>query len=1088
MSLTALFVKRPTLIFVTVALALLAGVLAWQKLVRQEYPNIALPAVTISVTDAGASTRVMRDTIVRPILNQLGGTPHLQSTSALIQNGQASVTASFALSSSVDADLSNVEKAYQSAQANLPPNLVPPAIFASNPSQIAVIHFAVSSQRLDAVDLAQIVTGRLVPQIEQVSGVSKVDVVGDVTPAYAVRVDPAPLLADGYTINDVVATLRANNLRAPGGFAYEPNRQTAIDVQANITSAAEIAALPLQRSGAPNTSSSGAGSGGGGSTTLLATGAGALAPTTGSVGALYPWTVPTSIVRVGQIASIAKAYKPRLTFAYSGGHQVVLLDVKKTTGASEVTVSNNVQAALPALRKQFPQITFTTLEVQSNLTKRALAGVIHTLIESIALTALVMILFLQSWRNAVIVMVAIPTSLGVALFAMHVLNLTLDTISLLAMTLVIGILIDDSTVVLENVERHHAELGEDPQAAAIRGRGEIGTAAVVLTLVDVVVFLPIALLSGPIGRELSEFGIVVTVSTLTSLFMSFTITPGLAGRWGLLSTWRPPGFIRAFSTAVDGIEAWYRDRVLPWSLGHAWVIVGIAALSFGGAMLLLPLGAVGKAYIPPADRGEIFVQFNYAPGTPLLSTRAGILPIERIVDRIPDLRSESTSVGGFDAPYGGFVQAPSFGEIHVFLTSSRTHSTNYWVRDLQRVVAQHAPGARALVIPANGTQGGQVQPIDEIVSLHGGGSPVRAARRVLAALRATPGAVDVTSSASELAPLVDVRFNRAKARALNASIGSAATAIQAAFGGATATQIQTRLGVVYVDVIYPVSRRRELPAILAIPLRTASGGIIRVGDIASLTSSPEPPLITEENRVEVVHVDGNVSAGYSLSAVQQSFNARIAALHLPASVIVKPTANGQQQHLSDVLHSVGFSLLLSIVLVYLLMVALYNSYISPFIILFAVPVATVGALGALWLTHETLNLFSLIGSILLVGLVTKNGILVVDYANTLQRDGRDKRTAILEGAATRLRPILMTTVAMIVGLLPLALALERSDAVRRSLGTVVIGGMTSSLLLTLVLVPVIYQWFAPTIAPTGDTTAEPRKQERSRQPRAEGAG
>ncbi len=1055
MSPTRLFVRRPTLIFVVVALAAMMGTFAWRLLVRQQYPNISLPTVTISIADAGASTTVMRDTIVRPIVVQLGGTPQLQSTGSIIQNGQANISATFNLSSNVDSDLSNVARAYQAAQGNLPPNLIPPTIFATSPSQIAVIHYAVSSQKLSQVDLAQLVNARLVPSLEQVNGVSKVDVVGDVTPAFDIRVDPGKLAADGYTIDDVVATLRANNLRAPGGYAYEPNRQTSIDVAANITSAASIEALPL---GKGSSAAAGLGAAPG---TPAGSASGAAY---GRVGALNSWTVPTSIVRIGDIAAVVKAYKPRITYAYSGGRQVILLDIHKTIATSEVTVANNVQAALPALRAQYPNVRFETVEVEANLTSRALSGAIRTLMEGIILIAIVMLFFLQSWRSAVIIMVAIPTSLAVALFVMHLTHLTLDTISLLAMTLVIGILIDDSTVVLENVQRHHDDLGEEPSEAAVRGRAEISTAAVVLTLVDVVVFLPIALLSGPIGRELSEFGIVVTISTLTSLFMSFTVTPALAGRWGLYSKWKPPRWFAAFSVGVEHVRDWYRSRALPWALRFPWIVVGISAVSFVAAVMLLPLGIVGKAYIPPQDRGEIFVQFFYPPGTPLDATRAGMLDVEHAVDAFADLRAESTTVGGYDAAFGGFVQAPNVGEIHLFLKDGRSHSTNYWVVDLQKLLRREVPRANAIVIPANGTGGGQVEPIDELVGVKGGGDPVHYARLVLKTLKATPGAVDVTSSASELSPNVVVRFDRAKARALDASIGAAAIAVQAAFGGATATQIQTALGVVYVDVIYPVAHRQELASVLNIPLRTATGKMIRVGDIAFLDTVPEPPLITRQNQNDVIHLDANVTGGYSLSNVQRDFNRRLAALHLPSNVIVTPTSNGQQRHMNEVLHAIGTSLVISIMLIFLLMVGLYNSYRSPLVILFAIPVATVGALGALWLTGETLNLFSMIGSILLVGIVTKNGILLVDRANALQKEGLERREAIIESGATRMRPIVMTTVAMIAGLFPLALALDPSSAVRRSLGTVVIGGMSSSLLLTLLLVPVMYNWFAPKLS------------------------
>lgn len=359
--------------------------------------------------------------------------------------------------------------------------------------------------------------------------------------------------------------------------------------------------------------------------------------------------------------------------------------------------------------------------------------------------------------------------------------------------------------------------------------------------------------------------------------------------------------------------------------------------------------------------------------------------------------------------------------------------------------------------------GGNAQPLDELVTDVAGGDPTEWANKIEQVLINTPGARNVLSSSQELEPQMDIIFDRAKAQALNVSIGTAATAARAAFGGVIATQIETADGLEQIQVIYPTELQNSLDEIAKVPIRSNSGNIVHLGDFAHFVSDPVSPLITRVDRNTVIHLSANITSDSSLSSVQNAFMARIAQMNppVPKNIVVRPRPFGQQDFMGQTLQGLGTSLILSIMLVFLLMVALYNSYRSPFIIMFSVPVAAVGALGALWITHSTLNLFSLIGTILLVGVVTKNGILLVDYANTLRERGETKLKAIQESAFTRFRPIIMTSISIIAGNIPLALALEPGTQSRASLGIVVIGGITSSLLLTLLLVPVMYSLLAP---------------------------
>jgi len=1068
MSLTRLFVARPTLVFVLVSLMLFAGALSLATIVRQLFPNVDQPTVSISVSYNGASVSEMRDNIVAPIEQNLAGTTNLQTFSSTIQQGQATISATYTLDSDIATDVTLTQKAVQSAEKQLPLNLTPPVVNIRDPSQSTVVTLSLHSQKLSAGQLSLYADNVIVPAMEQIPGISFVSVAGDVTPAYEITVDPMKLAAAGLTLNDVISTVSTNNQRVPGGIVYEPNRETTIDVRGDITSGASIARLPITV----------AASGGAASATANGEGPGGLA---GLPGTVDPWTASNAVRRVEDVANVISGYEPQRRYAQIDGQPGLFLQVQKASNASEVDASNNVIAALPSLKRQFPAVDFHVINLQSTFTGQQINIVARTLAEAIALTALAMVFFLRSWRSALVVCISIPTSLAIAITAMKMLNFTLDTISMLAMSLVIGILVDDSTVVLENIERHFRELKSPPKLAAIEGREEIGAAAVVITLVDVVVFLPIAFISGQVGRNLIEFAIVVVLSTLTSLFVSFTVTPALAGLWALRSEWKPPKVVDWFTQGFDGLRNWYATRALDWALRHKTEVALFCLVSFAAAMSLVPLGVVGEEFVPQTDRGQVFIQSTWPVGTPLSTVSAGIFKLAEKVHAQPDVDHEAASAGGYSASFGGFVIQGNVGQVTIFLKDARTSTTSVWVRTFKSMADQMIPAAANVVVPSTGTTGGNKQPIDLLVSDVTGGDPTASAERVLALLAHTPGATNVNGTGTSLAPQVSVQFDRIKAQALDVDLGTAAQAAGAAFGGDVATQFETPQGLEEVQVIYPLRDQHELDGLKALPIRSIDGNVVHLGDFATFTSTPTSPLITRTDRKTVIHVDANFAANSSLSNVQNAFFRALPSLHLPPNIVVRPAPLGQQDYMAQTLQGIGRGLILSVILVFLLMVALYNSYRSPFIILFSVPVAAVGALSALALTHKTLNLFSLIGTMLLVGIATKNGILLVDYANTLRDRGKKKLEAIRESALTRFRPIVMTSVSVMLGNVPLALALDPGSGTRASLGIVIIGGVFSSLVLTLALVPVAYEWIAPSdehyhkahVTDIEDETAEP---------------
>jgi len=1260
-NLTRLAIRRPTLAFVFVATMLLAGFIAMRQLVVQSQPDAGLPTIDIRIEYAGSPPTFIRDNIVRPLEDQIAGSPGLAHQNSLVELGAADILVQFQLGTSIDSDLAYVEQSLQAAKSQLPIDLITPVTRVVDPAQGVVATIAVHSRKMPVTQLAQFANVQIMPNIEQLGGISDAHVVNLPQAAFEVTVDPAMLVASNLTLTDFIDTISANNVRAAGGLIYG-KYETEIDVRGDLPDVASIENLPIKLSppsfalpggqGVPASSGvayagggaaaagGGGGSGGGGgggsgatgggsgamgggsgamgggsgamggsgsstgggagamggggsggaamagggsASTVTSTsgtaamtsgngsantvgtgsgpvpttngpspgpgsvgssgassmggsspggspgggtasggassgggsagislggsggsgsagGAGAAVSTPGAqvsttvggapatsgqsvpvapmpqipqvlgggaalavapgVGMLSPYSLVSPNRKIGDFAGVALTSKPVRTYEVLDGSPGVEMQMLKFASASEISVAQSIERHLPEIQKKFPDEQLRIDHVQATYSQAQVDGVIRTVLEAVALVAIVMLFFLKSWRNAVVVLVAIPTSLAVTLLAMRLLGLTLDVVSLLAMSLVIGTLVDDSTVVLENVERHHRD-GEEPVDAALRGRSEIGTAAVVITLVDVVVFLPIAFLGGVVGKQLSEFGIVVSVATLTSLFVSFVVTPTLAGRWSLASEWKPWGIIEAFDRGFERVRGWYAGRVLPAAGRRPWPWLVVTLVLVAGALALLPLGIVGREYIPAGDRPDVYVQITYPSGTSLDQTQTFTQPLDKKLNGLADAESVETSYGSFDTQQNITADEGSAAQLHVYLKpSAKTPEVVRQIRDLAKRILPS--GAQAVVFPADSQTGAPARSIEQIVSHADETDPADDGTKVARALRATAGAVDVVDTSKNIAPEVQVVFDRDAARVLDVPIGTASTAIRAAFGGATASQITTPNGLVQIDVIYPRSRQLSLAEIGRVPIRTGDGRIVHVEDVAHIKYEASAAILTREDRADVVRVSASLAPGYELSNVLTDFNHRVDDLHLGDNVTVAASAESSASLMNEALSTLGPSLIGSVVLVYLLMVALYNSYRSPLVVLFAIPPATIGAFAALALTHQTLNLYSLIGMILLVGLVTKNSILLVDYANTLRAErGLDRDEAMAESAKTRFRPIVMTTIAIIAGLTPVALGLDPGAASRRALGIVVIGGLFSSLVLTLVLVPLFYRWIAP---------------------------
>ena len=623
--------------------------------------------------------------------------------------------------------------------------------------------------------------------------------------------------------------------------------------------------------------------------------------------------------------------------------------------------------------------------------------------------------------------------------------------------MVIGVLVDDSIVVLENIHRW-LKKGSDPKTAAIQGRNEIGLAAISITLVDVVIFLPIAFLTGLVGNIFREFSLVFVTAVLMSLLVSFTITPLLASRLNNRDNvegekWMR-GFAKRFEKWFKGLEETYRS-VLEWALDHRGKVILLTSVCMVASIALIPLGFIGTDFIPYTDRGEFAVFTKMPLGTTLEENNAIVARIENYLDNLPDVEQIFTVIGQQEGEMG-ISQDPRLGTIQVKLkdASERYQVTRLTQNQIAKYV-QSIPGMEVTINDIGLFGMANSQPIQYEIRGQDLDSVQVAAQYALAVLRQVPGARDVQTSYDLGAPELQVIIDRERAANSFLTPGEIAMALRNAVNGSVLTRFRT--GEVEVDVRSILSPRyRTDPSLVSeIEIPSQTGQMIKLGSVAKIERMSGPSGINRKDRERLVTVSANV-VGRSLGEVQGDFDKEMAKYTPPAGVSFH--AFGDVENMRTMISELLTAIILSIIFVYMILVTLYESYIHPLAVMFSVPVALVGALLGLALTGYTLSMFSMIGILILMGLVTKNGILLVDFTNQLRARGMERREAILAAGPLRLRPILMTTMTMVVGMLPLALALGAGSDMRAGMGIVIIGGLISSLLLSLVLVPVMYTY------------------------------
>jgi HAE1 family hydrophobic/amphiphilic exporter-1 len=1014
MWLTRFSIQRPIIVSMFFIALAVFGLISFAKMGRSLNPNVTFPIVVVSANYPGASPAEMERLVIKPIEDQIDGIDNVDRMSATAQEGIAAVVVQFKIDTNLDFAAIDVQRRVDTARVFMPTDLDPPLVDKSAGSQQApILTLALSSRTMTGTALSDLVEARIVPDIKHIPNVQSVVPSGEITREYHVMPDPLRLMGSGATLPDIFNAIAQNNANLPGGRFDSPTKEADVSIHSEILKASDMLDIPLAVPGAAQKE-----------------------------------------LKIGHVATVEDGHVEQRSVSKFKGAPTVLIDLNRTLNSDEISSTKIAREQLVDIAKKYPTVTFTEVDAAADYTQASLDGVLQNLFEGIVLTAIVIMLFLHAWRNAAVVMIAIPTSLLATFIVMSAMHFTLDVVSLMGLSLIIGILVDDSIVVLENITRHR-EMGDKPFDAALNGRTEIGGAAIAITLVDVVVFLPIAFMSGIIGKYMIEFGIVVVVATLFSLLVSFTLTPMLAARWSVRKrNDEIPRYIAWFPAGFERLTAWYRDRALPFALNHRWATVGLCVLLLVGAISLPVLGFVQSEFVAASDTGSIQMTLTYPTGTPLATTQAGVDRLEAAILQLPAIRSTITTTGTKPAGWGVTIGG-NVARMYAQTAKDKRKQTNALVEKI-RALAPLAPGA-VLTVSAEGGGGSGGDPI--YYTLSGPEAEIGPAADKLAELiRTIPGTVNVQTGAETEGDRVNITIDRAKAAILGISPGVASSAARIAIGGAVATKVRTESGLVDVRVQLPEAYRNHLADLQNIKVRSADGNIYRLADVAVFSFAKAPTKIERLDKERVVRVTGGFDANKTtLGAVTAKIDAAVKSPgFLPNGVGLR--ASGDSEFFGEMVQSMTMAIVTSALLVYVLMVILYSSFLAPFVVMFSIPVAIVGALFALALTRQTLNLFSLIAMIMLFGLVAKNGILLVDYANTMRHRGMRVVEAMRAAAGTRLRPIVMTTMAMVFGMLPLSLGLAEGAEFRRSMGTVLIGGLLSSLILTLFLVPVIYTW------------------------------
>ena len=1015
MTLTELAIKRPSLIVVIFTVLGVLGLFSYTQLSYELLPKISPPVLTVTTLYPGASPNEVETSVTKPIEDAVSSLDEISAVNSTSQEGLSLVTVEFNQSADIDIALQNAQRKVGEIAAKLPSDAKAPTLSKFAIDEMPVIRMGILSSKPPR-EFYQFLKDHIKPRISQLPGVAQVTLIGGDEREIKINLDPGKLRTYGLSITQAAQAIKYSNLDFPTGKIKDVDGQYIVRVAGKFNSVDEIRNTVIARSNQ------------GGE------------------------------IRVSDIAEVQDGQKDYTNISRINGKTAVGMLVQKQSDANAVEISKLVRKEITKLEEEYKdiQLKFDIAQDGSLFTVDAANAVKSDLAFAVMLVALVMLLFLHSIRNSVIVMIAIPASLISTFSAIYMFGFSLNLMTLLGLSLVVGILVDDSIVVLENIY-HHMEKGQERRTAALTGRNEIGFAALAITLVDVVVFLPLAMTTGLIGNIIRQFAVVVVVSTILSLMVSFTITPMLASRFAKIERLTKNTLLGRFALGFESLYERFSHHymnLLKWSLGNKGKVFVLTVILFFASLSLVPLGFIGSEFVAQSDRGEFAVTIELPSGSTIENTNYMTQEVERILFAMPEVSKVFTNVGASNEGFIGQTSNYS-SELNVALVhkSERSKSTDEIGWEIKQRL-QQIPGLKVRVNPIGIFGTANQTPIQIIVSGPTRTDVRKAAERVMAILGDISGTADIRLSSEEGKPETRVEIDREKMAAFGLTIADVGNTLRIALAGDDDSKFRDGDNEFDIRIALDESDRSRTDQIGSLVFFNRRGEQIELQQFANIVHASGPTKLQRRDRNNSITVFSQV-LGRPSGSIGADFQKAMKSETLPQGVRI--AFAGDLKNQADSFGSLGLALLAGILFVYLIMVALYDSYVYPFVVLFSIPMAMVGALLALALMMKSLSIFSMLGIIMLVGLVAKNAILLVDRTNQTRREnGLSTYDALIEAGKSRLRPILMTTLTMIFGMLPIAMSTSSGSEWKTGLAWALVGGLTSSMFLTLLLVPTVY--------------------------------
>lgn len=1018
MKIAEISIKRPTLVIVLFTILTLGGLLSYSALNYELLPKFSPNVVSVTTIYPGASPNEVENTVSKEIEDAVSSMEGIKKIETKSFESVSSVVVTLKDGVNVDYALNDAQRRINAILKDLPEDIDPPSLNKFSLDDLPIMTLSASGN-MDEADFYDLMDKRVAPYLSRADGVAQVNLVGGQEREIQVNIDAKRL--EGYSLSllQVQNAILTSNLDFPTGSVQTREQDILIRLSGKFKNVDELRRLVVANS-----------------------------PAGGQV-------------RLMDIADVQDAQKDVKKVARVDQKSAIVLQIIKQSDANAVAVSKQVQAAVAKLQQEYAAngLKINIANDSSVYTLASANAVIFDLFLAILLVAVVMLFFLHSLRNALIVMIAVPASLIATFIGMYALGYSLNLMSLLALSLVVGIVVDDAIVVLENIYRH-MEMGKNRVRAAFDATKEIGFTVVSITLVIVVVFVPIALSSGLAANILKQFCVTVSIATLMSLLASFTIIPWLSSRFGKLQRITGKTFfgriIVSFERGLTKFTNWV-SNLLKWSLAHKKTVLGLTLVLFFASFWLVGAGYIGAEFFAKGDRGEFIVQLELPKDASIEQTNAATQKAEAYLKSRPDVTSTIATVGQSSEGFGASQSTPYKSEVTVQLIPKKEReAADILAVKVKNDLQKQLTGVKVKTVPVSILGTAERAPLALVVTGPDYDSVMAFGNKALAALRTVKGATEMKLSVEAGNPEINVQVDRDKMAALGLSLGNVGATMQTAFSGNTKGKFRQGEYEYDINIRYGDFNRKNIDDVRNLVFVNDRGQQVRLDQFAEVKEGSGPSQLERRDKSTSVTVEGQ-SVGRPTGSISQEWEAKLK--EIPKPLGVSYMWGGDMENQSEGFGTLGIALLAAILLVYLILVSLYDSFVYPLVVLFSIPLSVIGALLALALTNNSLNLFTILGMIMLIGLVAKNAIILVDFTNQRKKEGASTWQALIDANHARLRPILMTTLAMVIGMLPIALASGEGAEWKNGLAWVIIGGLVSSLFLTLVIVPVIYAIF-----------------------------